>query len=599
VTQITAGDFHAIALKQDGTVWTWGANDFGQLGTGTTTPSSVPVKVSGLSSVAEVAAGGDHTLAVTSDGKVWEWGARYVTKPWQVAGLTNMATPAVTWIGPTSGPPAGGTSVTISGRGLSGATAVMFGQNSAASFMVVSPNTITAVTPAGQPGAVDVTLTFPSCITPAGTKSRFTYGTLYEVSSAAQYVLKNSDGASWSDIDPRVLKLVIVPPVDFTAMINANADLWTANAGYNQDFAIRVNGEVVAWKESGGFAGTYSPNAASVQTEIHMSPGTTYVVSLAWKTNRPAPGAAIYAGAGPINGQYSPTRLTVQLIYWANVGGANSNRQYHLTGSDGINWADIDNLQLQTTMFAPAAGRLLISANVDLFTADAGYNQDLAINVNGRVEAWKESGGFAGTFSPNAAMVQTVLSVNPGIQYVVKLQWKANRADPGTIYAGAGPIPGGFSPTRIRVEFVPTDGGLSDASGAKQYSLASSDGQTWVNIDTQTLSLAVATATTCLAMLSGNADLWTATAGYNQDLGLAVNGQVIAWKESGGFAGTFSPNAAFVQGVYLFTSGSAYTVTLQWKANKPATGASIYAGAGPIGTKFSPTRLTIQLVSCS
>src|SRR5947209_4880848 len=62
------------------------------------------------------------------------------------------------------------------------------------------------------------------------------------------------------------------------------------------------------------------------------------------------------------------------------------------------------------------------------------------------------------------------------------------------------------------------------------------------------------------AVLSGNADLWTSVAGYNQDLGISVSGtgqsvyptragQPEAWKESGGFAGTFSPNAAFVQTV--------------------------------------------------
>jgi hypothetical protein len=51
--------------------------------------------------------------------------------------------------------------------------------------------------------------------------------------------------------------------------------------------------------------------------------------------------------------------------------------------------------------------------------------------------------------------------------------------------------------------------------------------------------------------LSGNVDLWTANAGVNQDVGLMVSGvaygtggQVVVWKESGGFAGTFSSKAA-------------------------------------------------------
>jgi hypothetical protein len=73
---------------------------------------------------------------------------------------------------------------------------------------------------------------------------------------------------------------------------------------------------------------------------------------------------------------------------------------------------------------------------------------------------------------------------------------------------------------------------------------------------------------------------------------------VVAWKESGGFAGTFSPNAAFVHAVVLLSSGTTYTVKLQWKTNKPAAGATIFAGAGPINGQFSPTRVTVQLASC-
>jgi hypothetical protein len=102
------------------------------------------------------------------------------------------------------------------------------------------------------------------------------------------------------------------------------------------------------------------------------------------------------------------------------------------------------------------------------------------------------------------------------------------------------------------------------------------------------------------AILGGNADLWTATAGYNQDLGIFVsdNGggdQLVAWKESGGYAGTFSPNAAFVQGVYPMTANHTYTFTLRWKTNKPeAAGTTICAGAGA-GVPYSPTSLTAQM----
>jgi hypothetical protein len=104
------------------------------------------------------------------------------------------------------------------------------------------------------------------------------------------------------------------------------------------------------------------------------------------------------------------------------------------------------------------------------------------------------------------------------------------------------------------------------------------------------------------AILSGNSDLWTSSAGYNQDIGLWISGgsygsgQVVAWKESGGFAGTFSPNAAYVHTVLPLQSGTTYTVKLVWKSNKADPG-TIWAGAGPISGNFSPTRLTAELLS--
>jgi len=88
------------------------------------------------------------------------------------------------------------------------------------------------------------------------------------------------------------------------------------------------------------------------------------------------------------------------------------------------------------------------------------------------------------------------------------------------------------------------------------------------------------------------------SAGVNQDVGIFVSGgaygtgTLVAWKESGGYAGTFSPNAAFVHTVLSLAGGTTYTVTLEWKANKNTAG-TIYAAAGG-GPTYSPTRLTAQ-----
>jgi YD repeat-containing protein len=74
VTAIMGGEHHNFAIKADGTLWAWGGNFVGQLGTGDFVNTDTPVQVSGLISVTKLGGRGYHSLAVTSDGKVWAWG---------------------------------------------------------------------------------------------------------------------------------------------------------------------------------------------------------------------------------------------------------------------------------------------------------------------------------------------------------------------------------------------------------------------------------------------------------------------------------------------------------------------------------------------
>ncbi len=74
IKQIAAGTYHTLALKQDGTVWAWGDNLYGQLGDGTTIDRNSPVQVQGLTDVIHIAAGRFYSLAIKSDGTVWCWG---------------------------------------------------------------------------------------------------------------------------------------------------------------------------------------------------------------------------------------------------------------------------------------------------------------------------------------------------------------------------------------------------------------------------------------------------------------------------------------------------------------------------------------------
>jgi hypothetical protein len=145
----------------------------------------------------------------------------------------------------------------------------------------------------------------------------------------------------------------------------------------------------------------------------------------------------------------------------------------------------------------------------------------------------------------------------------------------------------------------------------KQYSLFASDGQTWVDMDAINLVQTITPQFNAQAVISVSTDLWTANSGFNQDIGIFISGgayttgTIVAWKESGGSAGTYSPNAAFVETTQPFVAGTAYTIKVRWKTNQPAGAATIFAGAGPLGAgsagggvagQISPTRLATHLV---
>jgi alpha-tubulin suppressor-like RCC1 family protein len=75
IKSVSAGDAFTIALKDDGTVWAWGANTFGQLGTAINGFHPIPAKISGLSNITMISAGSDFALALKDDGTVWAWGS--------------------------------------------------------------------------------------------------------------------------------------------------------------------------------------------------------------------------------------------------------------------------------------------------------------------------------------------------------------------------------------------------------------------------------------------------------------------------------------------------------------------------------------------
>ena len=72
---LATGQRNALALRSDGTVWSWGTNRVGELGLGTNSLILSPRRVASLSNMLAIATGPQHSLAVSSNGVVWAWGA--------------------------------------------------------------------------------------------------------------------------------------------------------------------------------------------------------------------------------------------------------------------------------------------------------------------------------------------------------------------------------------------------------------------------------------------------------------------------------------------------------------------------------------------
>ncbi len=80
VDQISAGGYHTMILKENGSLWAVGKNDHGQLGDGTKTRKKTPVQVMiaedrPMTEVAQVSAGVNHTIIVKRNGSLWAFGS--------------------------------------------------------------------------------------------------------------------------------------------------------------------------------------------------------------------------------------------------------------------------------------------------------------------------------------------------------------------------------------------------------------------------------------------------------------------------------------------------------------------------------------------
>jgi hypothetical protein len=74
---IRVGREHIIALTEDGSVFTWGNNEYGQLGNGTNESRDTPEKIQGLPKIIDIASGDSYCMVLSEDGNIYTWGSNF------------------------------------------------------------------------------------------------------------------------------------------------------------------------------------------------------------------------------------------------------------------------------------------------------------------------------------------------------------------------------------------------------------------------------------------------------------------------------------------------------------------------------------------
>ena len=74
ITQIEAGFRHSLALDKDGNVYSWGHNEYGELGNNSTKDLYIPTKINNLPKIKKIVASHDYSLAIDENNNLWLWG---------------------------------------------------------------------------------------------------------------------------------------------------------------------------------------------------------------------------------------------------------------------------------------------------------------------------------------------------------------------------------------------------------------------------------------------------------------------------------------------------------------------------------------------
>ncbi len=411
------------------------------------------------------------------------------------------------------------------------------------------------------------------------------------------YRLEGNNGSTWVPLDPSKLVLSVTPTVASTAVLSAFVDV-ESSTSLNAEIGIAVNGIVVAYKDGGEYTGS-SPDPVYVQHPMPMNANSPYTLELMWRaTSAEGPGVFLEAGDPvPTYGPgFSPSTLNALLTpnpdtltpYAESTG----TQPLQFTTSS-TTWQLMDS-SVETSFTTPTGSSnfsTLLTASADLYSSSAYSYSDMGIclvaaatvnsscNSGANIIAAKTSGAAAGAM-PIASLVEATQTLAPNTTYTMGIFWQSEAGH--AIYAGVGTT-GAWSLVSLIGQMTPTsDNELSTVATTgiqtRTYS-TSDDGTAWTTLGSETFSLTPTV--NVLTYLTANATLAINTGSDPIDYAICVasgtgnscdaaGDNIVAETASRVLPPT--PDAAYLQIPVFMSAGTAYTVTLEWRAGFSMSG---------------------------
>jgi uncharacterized repeat protein (TIGR02543 family) len=181
--------------------------------------------------------------------------------------------PTVTAVSLASGSKLGGNTVTITGTGFTGATAVKFGNTAASNINIDSDTQITVKAPAGSVGTVDITVTTPDGTSAISSADQYTYTNAYSVDYTISKVAGTGDqGSTLNENDANLSQLSYVQGVTFDRLGN----MYIADAGSNRILKVDKATKKISIAAGTGTAGYSGDLGLAINANLQSPEGVAF-----------------------------------------------------------------------------------------------------------------------------------------------------------------------------------------------------------------------------------------------------------------------------------------------------------------------------------